>query len=445
MRAIILLHLLALALLLALASPAQAQRVALLIGNASYTSAPLTNPPNDVRLMETALKKVGFKVQTVFNANQNQMKRALRDFGDAAQGVEVAFLYYSGHGTQAAGENYLIPTQANISKESDYEIEAVGANALMRQIAGARPKAAIVVLDACRDNPYAAATKSTTKGLGRMDAPSGSMIAFATAPNTTASDEGLYARKLARQIATPGVELYDVFRNTTAEVQRLSKGKQVPRVSEVSITEKIYLAGQVGVQLASVRAEPVPSGATAEAALWAEVARTNNADDYQAYLSQYPRGAYVALANGRLKKLQDEQAARQEERKKAEAAEQSRIAEQQRKEREEAALGPEWALSDNGSDVNWSEATQYCASKGTGWRLPTIAELQSIYDPALSQSCGRYTCHVAPKFHLTSFAFWTKEKPVSHSAAFVYLDDGKRVVLNIVHGKDQRALCVRQS
>lgn len=434
---------------MAFAPLANAQRVALLIGNSSYQTAPLRNPPNDVREMESALTAIGFKVQKVLNANQNQMKRAVRDFGALAQGADVAFLYYSGHGTQASGENYLLPVGAIIDKESDYEVEAVSANALMRQIAGARPKAAIVVLDACRDNPYASATKSTSKGLTRMDAPTGSMIAFATAPNTTASDEGLYARELARQITTPGVELYDVFRNTTAEVQRLSKGKQVPRVSEVSITEKIYLAGQAGVQLASARAEPVPTRtpneATAEAALWAEVARTNNADDYQAYLSQYPRGAYVALANGRMKKLQDEQTARQEEHKKAEAAEQNRIAEQQRKEREEAAKVPEWALSDNGSDINWSEATQYCASKGTGWRLPTVAELQSIYDPAQSQYCGRYTCHVAPKFHLTSFAFWTKEQQVSSNAAFVYLDDGKRVVLNIVHGKDQRALCVRQS
>jgi len=229
----------------------QAQRVALLIGNSAYQSAPLRNPPNDVREMESALRSVGFKVQTVFNANQNQMKRAVRDFGTAAQGAEVAFLYYSGHGTQAGGENYLVPIGVTIEKESDYEVEAVSANALMRQIAGARPKAAIVVLDACRDNPFASVTKSTTKGLGRMDAPTGTMIAFATAPNTTASDEGHYARVLAAQIRTPGLELLDVFRNTTAEVRRLSNGRQEPRMSEVSITDRIYLA--------SIRPEPVPN------------------------------------------------------------------------------------------------------------------------------------------------------------------------------------------
>lgn len=222
---------------------AHAQRVALLIGNANYQSAPLRNPPADVREMEAALRAVGFRVQTVLNANQNQMKRAVRDFGSLAQGADIAFFYYSGHGTQANGENYLIPVQAAIDKEADYDVEAVLANAILRQITTARPKAAIVVLDACRDNPFSVTTKGVSKGLLRMDAPTATMIAFATAPNTTVSDEGHYARALAAQIKTPGLELFDVFRNTTVEVRRLSGGKQDPRVSEVSITERIYLAG----------------------------------------------------------------------------------------------------------------------------------------------------------------------------------------------------------
>lgn len=227
----------------AVVTPAQAQRVALLIGNAAYQAGPLRNPPNDLQEIGSSLKSVGFRVQTVLNVNQNQMKRAVRDFGALAQGAEIAFVYYSGHANQANGENYLIPLGAVIEKEADYEVEAVSANALMRQISGARPRAAIVVLDACRDNPFAAVTRGTNKGLGRMDAPSGTMIAFATAPNSTAGDEGHYARVLAAQIRVPGLELFDVFRNTTIEVQRLTDGRQIPRVSEVSITDRIYLAG----------------------------------------------------------------------------------------------------------------------------------------------------------------------------------------------------------
>lgn len=230
---------------LLLAAPAQAQqRVALLIGNAAYPVGRLSNPPQDLKEMEAALREVGFKVQVVRDAGQAQMKRAVRDFGEMAQGADVALLYYSGHGTQALGENYLIPVDASIRKESDYDVEAVSANAVMRQILVARPRAAIVVLDACRDNPHAAFTRSGTKGLSRMDAPTGSMIAFATAPGTTASDEGLYARALAANIRKKGLELVDVFRDTAAEVRRLSSNRQDPRVSEMSINERIYLAGR---------------------------------------------------------------------------------------------------------------------------------------------------------------------------------------------------------
>ncbi|MES2298047.1 MAG: SUMF1/EgtB/PvdO family nonheme iron enzyme [Pseudomonadota bacterium] len=296
------------------ANAAQGERVALLIGNATYSAGPLRNPPADVRAMEAALRAVGFKVETVMNANQNQMKRAVRDFGERAQGVDIAFLYYSGHGTQANGENYLIPIHADIKKESDYEVEAVSANALMRQIAGARPKAAIVVLDACRDNPYASSTRGGSKGLGRMDAPTGTMIAFATAPNTTASDEGFYARVLAAQIKTPGVELLDVFRNTTAEVRRLSGNKQEPRVSEVSITDRIYLAGSASrpVLLASIKPEPVPRTAQGDAdeietQSWMAVEQDNSMAAYEAYLEQYPKGKHAAAARSAMAQLNADQ------------------------------------------------------------------------------------------------------------------------------------------
>lgn len=184
------------------------------------------------------------------------MKRALRDFRDADLGVDVAFLYCSGVRHPGRG-NYLIRIQASFIEESDYEIEAVGANNLMRKIAGARPRepswcwmpAAINFflgnqIHDQRPGPHGRAHWQNDR--------------LCHGPNTTASDEGLYARELARQIATPGVELYDVFRNTTVEVQRQSKDRQVPRISEVSITEKIYLAGQTaagpGTQIASLRA-----------------------------------------------------------------------------------------------------------------------------------------------------------------------------------------------
>ncbi len=435
---------------------ASERRVALLIGNAKYSSGPLSNPPNDVRQMEAALKKVGFSVQTLIDANQNQMRRALRDFGDQAQGADVALMYYSGHGTQAGGENYLIPIHASIGKESDYEIEAVGANGLMRQLNGARPKAAIVVLDACRDNPYSVATKSTSKGLGRMDAPTGSMIAFATAPNTTAGDEGYYARELARQLSTPGVELYDAFRNTTAEVQRLTKGKQVPRVSEVSITAKIYLAGQAGggpaTPMASSRAVPIgrPTQGDPEEDAWQATKGANTAAAYDAFLGEFPKGRYAGAARIGKVSLQ------------AQAIPKPAFAQVQTQRPANASTpvgtsGLEWALSDNGSNINWSDATSYCASKGSGWSLPTSDELQGIYDPAQSTPCGHLTCNVAPNFRLTGPFFWTSEPGSASPGTFFgtggsprsfvvgLVQRGDRAATPVAYSIYYRALCVRRS
>ena len=295
------------ALALLLVGPAHAKRVALLMGNASYQVGRLTNPPNDVAEMEKALKALRFDVQKVLNADQNQMKRAVRDFGTAAQGADVAFVYYSGHATQASGENYLLPVKATIEKESDYAIEAIAANDVLAQIRGANPKAAILVLDACRDNPLAATTRSATKGLRPMSPPSGMLIAFATEPHNVASDNGNYARVLAAELQKPGQELLDVFRNTGAEVKRLSGGRQEPRISEVSINERLYLAGP-GVQVASVT--PVATGLPvqvqpdAEQEAWEIAKRRDTVASYQVYLNRYPSGRYAQTARDALEGLQ---------------------------------------------------------------------------------------------------------------------------------------------
>ena len=414
------------------------QRVALVIGNANYSTGRLTNPPNDVVVMEAALKKLNFKVQTVLNANQNQMKRAVRDFGTSAQGAEVAFMYYSGHGTQAQGENYLLPVGASIEKESDYEVEAVSANAVLRQIQGAGPKAAILVLDACRDNPMAAITRSGTKGLSRMDAPTGTMIAFATAPNTTASDNGDYAKVLAKELQKPGQELIDVFRNTTAEVRRLSAGKQEPRISEMSISDRLYLAGQ-GTQLASVVVESTGRSTRGdpEEDAWQATKSANTVAAYDAFLGEFPKGRYAGAARISKTTLQGQS-----------SMQQAHIASIYQHPSTPSTLtenaGPEWALSDNGSDVNWNEATEYCASKGSGWRLPASAELMSIYDPNVSTSCGQWVCHADGKYRLTGPVLWTNETSSSSRTYGIFFSAGEKNSYLSESRSNARALCLRR-
>jgi hypothetical protein len=231
-------------------------------------------------------------------------------------------------------------------------------------------------------------------------------------------------------------------------------------------------------QSAPVAVPPAPtlaaSGSDPESALWTEVQKGNTADDYDVYLKQYPKGKYVALAKQRIQKMQDE--ARQQ----AEAAEHgawqaaekggkaevdaylgrypsgryasaaqtklaqitARAAEEERKAREEAA---QWAESDNGENINWNDATQYCASKGSGWRLPTSAELQASYQSGHSTPCGQWTCKVASKSRLSAFWFWTNERNGSSEAWFVDLTGGVRdATLVGFRYVGSRALCVRR-
>ena len=287
-----------------------AERVALLIANQNYEDARLYKPLQDVKLIENSLKKLGFVVSVVSDADQKQMQRALRDFGDNAKGAEVAFFYYSGHGLQSNGENYLVPLHAAIQKESDIGIEAVATNGLLRQLEEARPKVAVVVLDACRDNPWL--TNRGGKGLGRMDSPAGTLVAFATSPNKTAADEGLYAQYLAQYLLEPNVELRKVFDKVGGQIDKATQGKQRPRKDD-GLYEDVYLNGKASAQVVErVVEKPVEriverervvvqeNPQAAEIAYWNSIKNSNNKNDYQAYLNKYPNGLFVEVAQAKL-------------------------------------------------------------------------------------------------------------------------------------------------
>ncbi len=287
-----------------------AERVALLIANQNYEDARLYKPLQDVKLIENSLKKLGFVVRVVSDADQKQMQRALRDFGDNAKGAEVAFFYYSGHGLQSNGENYLVPLHAAIQKESDIGIEAVATNGLLRQLEEARPKVAVVVLDACRDNPWL--TSRGGKGLGRMDSPAGTLVAFATSPNKTAADEGLYAQYLAQYLLEPNVELRKVFDKVGGQIDKATQGKQRPRKDD-GLYEDVYLNGKASAQVVErVVEKPVEriverervvvqeNPQAAEIAYWNSIKNSNRNNDYQAYLSKYPNGLFVEVAQAKL-------------------------------------------------------------------------------------------------------------------------------------------------
>jgi len=206
-------------------------RLALVIGNSTYLTGPLLNTVNDARAMALALKSSGFEVILKENVtNQNEMKKAVREFGTKLKTGGTALFYYSGHGMQVNGYNYLIPTQAVMNIVEEIEYEALDVGFVLAYMESAKSNVNIVILDACRNNPFARTFRDTKQGLSSMVAPKGTMIAYSTAPGSIASDGeedyGLYTHALLEQIQTPGLRVEDVFKNVRAEVLKDSRGQQ---------------------------------------------------------------------------------------------------------------------------------------------------------------------------------------------------------------------------
>jgi hypothetical protein len=209
------------------------RRLALVIGNSAYEAAPLRNPVNDAKDFAAALADSGFEVTRLENASLRELRAALRDFGDRLkkQGG-VGLFYFAGHGMQVKGRNYLIPVAAQIEREDEVEFESLDANLVLEKLDSAGNRFNIVILDACRNNPFARSFRSSTQGLAQMDAPSGAVVAFATSPGSVASDgggrNGLYSQHLIETVRRPGLKIEEVFKQVRAAVRRDSNGKQTP-------------------------------------------------------------------------------------------------------------------------------------------------------------------------------------------------------------------------
>jgi len=218
-------------------------RNALIIGNSNYKSSPLDNPINDAKAMAEALRKLNFDVIELIDGDKKAMRDSVREFKSRMkQDRGVGLFYYAGHGVQVKGENYLIPVNHDIQEEYDVQDEALRVSTVLSYMQDAGTRMNIVILDACRDNPFARSMRSGSRGLATIYAEgSGSIIAYATAPGSTASDgtgeNGLYTQELLKAINTPGLEIGMVFRHVLAKVQKISKGKQIPWTNSSLIGE----------------------------------------------------------------------------------------------------------------------------------------------------------------------------------------------------------------
>jgi hypothetical protein len=213
----------------------QERRLALLIGNSNYQyGGKLPNPVNDVRAMKKVLEDLHFTVMMDENSDQKHMKRAIDEFGRRLNGHGVGLFFYAGHGVQVNGHNYLIPVDAKLENENDVEYDSVRADRVLAKMENAGSKTNIVILDACRDNPFERSWHRGAKGNGLafMNAPSGSIIAYATSPGTTASDgpgnNGLYTSAILKHITTGNITIEKMFKLVRATIMEESEGKQVP-------------------------------------------------------------------------------------------------------------------------------------------------------------------------------------------------------------------------
>lgn len=296
------------------AAEAAPRRVALVIGNGAYTDGALKNPVNDARMMATTLRDLDFDVQVLENADRVTMQRAVVEFGRKLRDDTVGLFYFAGHGMQVRGGNYLIPVKANIESEDEVEVEAVDVNYVMTRMATAKSQFNIVILDACRNNPFQRSFRSSGNGLAAVSAPTGTLIAYATAPGSVASDgdaaNGVYTSELVAAIKRPGLSMEEAFKQARGRVIQRTQGKQTP-------WESSSVVGDFSFKPVTTQQVATANGGTAtvnadiarEIAYWNSVKDSQDGRGFQSYIEKFPNGAFNKLARIRISNLPDPYAA----------------------------------------------------------------------------------------------------------------------------------------
>ena len=218
-------------------------RIALVIGNGRYATTPLQNPGNDASAIAATLKETGFAVDLRLDARKAAMEEAIRGFAEqVGRQKAVGLFYFAGHGLQLSWRNFLLPVDAAPKAADDVPKQGVEIATLLKGLGWAANPMNIVILDACRDNPFETDLK-TGKGLSQMDAPIGTLLAYATAPGNTAADgggrNGLYTEHLLREMRKPETRIEDVFKRVRLAVRRASQGQQIPWES-TSLEDDFY-------------------------------------------------------------------------------------------------------------------------------------------------------------------------------------------------------------
>jgi hypothetical protein len=279
-------------------------RVALVVGNDAYAGAPLANAVNDAKAMAGLLGKAGFGVDLRANADRGTLLEATKRFAEAAAASEakLVFFYYAGHGAQLDWRNYLLPVDARVNTSADLPAQCLDLASLLTGLARAKGRTFVIVLDACRDNPFGASYRPAQKGLSQFDAPPSSLLAFSTAPGSVAADaagsggqSGLYAEHLVRELGVPATRLEDALKRVRLAVRIASKGAQVP-------WESTSLEGDVFLFPTARKLSEAELEAEIQRDLeaWNRTKGSKDAKDWIAYLREHPSGRFAEIAQTRL-------------------------------------------------------------------------------------------------------------------------------------------------
>lgn len=282
------------------------ERLALVIGNSTYgTVSSLDNPANDARLMGQALESQGFVVTLLIDSNQTDMKRGIAQFGRDLRNAgsdATGLFYYAGHGVQSYGTNYLLPVDVALSDAADLDLVAVEAQSILRQMFSAHNRTNIMILDACRNNPFTDVPEFNDSGLAEMQAPTGTFLAYATAPGDVALD-GLdgnspFTKAIAMQISAPGLPIEQMFKKVRVEVLKQTNGRQTPWDSS-SLTSDFKFAQATVLSQAELEAQQ----------LWMSVQASRDPVQIMLFLRGYPDSSFTDEARDLLAKVIEQELA----------------------------------------------------------------------------------------------------------------------------------------
>ncbi len=354
-------------------------RVALVIGNSTYRVSPLVNPKNDANAMAELLTRAEFQVDKQLDLDLAGLQAAVERFGRRIQNpaVKLGLFYYAGHGLQQDWRNYIVPVSADIRSAADVPRQTVDISDLLRHMEHAKDRTFLIILDACRDDPFEGAFRPSAKGLSQFDAPSGSLLAYATAPGAVAQDgagaNGLYTSHLLLELAVPGARLEDAFKRVRLGVRLATRGAQVPWES-TSLEEDVYIMRHARRRLSDAELDQLLER---EMTSWRKVKTSTDPEMLAGFIREFPSGSASELAQSRLNRLlaaaiaeeaqRKQQLAMLEARKAAEAlaareAEARRRAEQTEHQRLAAQLAEEERVQQARRDAEAQEALQLQAA-----------------------------------------------------------------------------------